>query len=178
MNNGTVRYSNSCWLFIPGGGAGAGHSTDTPPKWGRYPPKRYMYLVMYQYVFRTYPTRCGVLWMWSIHDPMYHHISMHAVEARSRYIQNTFMIHLKTRGPLVLHPHSCVMMYFARRYHAALLFRRNTLIPHWIRRRYTIPRVSPLLTVCRLNASSICIWMYRSYVFECISRMIHEVSRM
>ena len=59
---------------------------------------------------------------------MYHHTSMHAVEARSRYIQNTFMIHLKTRGPLVLHPHSCVMMYFARRYHAALLIRRNTLI--------------------------------------------------
>ena len=156
------------------------NGSDNPPNWYMY----LVYLVVYQYVLRTYPTRIPqVLVYYVIHNmvhvwSMYHHTSMHAVEARSRYIQNTFMIHLKTRGPLVLHPHSCVMMYFARRYHAALLFRRNTLIPHWIRRRYTIPRVSPLLTVCRLNASSICIWMYRSYVFECISRMIHEVSRM
>ena len=62
---------------------------------------------------------------------VYHHISMHIVQARSRYIQNTSTIHLETRGPLVLHPHFCIIMYLARRYHAALHTRRNTLIPYW-----------------------------------------------
>ena len=36
------------------------------------------------------------------------------------------------------------MMYWARRYHAALHTRRNTSIPYRIHKRYTIPRVSPL----------------------------------
>ena len=67
---------------------------------------------------------------------------MHAVQAMSRYIHNTYTIHLEKRGPLVLHPHSCIMMYLARRYHAPIHASRNTSIPYVIHTTIHKPRWS------------------------------------
>ena len=115
--------------------------------------------------------------MWS----MYHHVSMHAVQAMSRYIHNTYTIHLEKRGPLVLHPHSCIMMYLARRYHAPIHASRNTSIPYVIHTTIHKPRWSTHFkwlvwikglgfpkTVCHLQVSTICIWMYLTQESEII----------
>ena len=139
------------------------------------PRKKYMYRHVSLCIFGTYPTSCNVLCdpyvihIWS----MYHHVSMHAVQAMSRYIHNTYTIHLEKRGPLVLHPHSCIMMYLARRYHAPIHASRNTSIPYVIHTTIHKPRWSTHFkwlvwikglgfpkTVCHLQVSTICIWMY------------------